>query len=277
MMLINGEDKGEIAVTDRGFQYGDGLFETIKVIKSRPIFLEHHLQRLNTGCLKLNIPQPNAKQLIDEIKAVCKDSEQAVLKLIITRGSGGRGYRQPDPIQPIRVISLHPFPEYPSSNYQEGITARFCETRLGLNPTLAGIKHLNRLEQIMARAEWTDPAIQEGIMLDINNHVIEGTMTNLFYVKDGIIYTATLNLSGVAGIMRGIIMEIIVERNLKLIEHGYHKEELLSADEAFVCNSIIGLWPIRRLEQYVFSEHRLTKQIQQWLMDYKTQGLANVE
>jgi 4-amino-4-deoxychorismate lyase len=277
MMLINGEDKGEIAVTDRGLQYGDGLFETIEVIKGRPIFLQQHLQRLKAGCLRLNIPQPNAKKLIDEIKTVCQDAEQAVLKLIITRGPGGRGYRQPDPIQPTRVISLHPFPEYPSANYQVGIAARFCDTRLGLNPALAGIKHLNRLEQILARAEWSDPDIQEGIMLDINDRVIEGTMTNLFYVKDGSFYTAMLKLSGVAGVMRGIILEIIAERNLKLIEHDYHKEDLLAADEAFVCNSIIGLWPIGQLEQNVFSEQHLTKQIQQWLMDYKAQELANAE
>ena len=129
-----------------------------------------------------------------KLKNFAQHSSKAVLKLILTRGSGGRGYRQPDVIQTTRVLSLYPFPDYPDIYKEQGITARFCDTRLGLNPALAGIKHLNRLEQILARAEWTDPDIQEGIMLDMNDHVIEGTMTNLFYIKNNTLYTSSLML-----------------------------------------------------------------------------------
>ncbi len=275
MILVNGVESDYISVTDRGFQYGDGLFETIEVIRSQPVFLEQHLLRLNAGCLKLNIPPPNIKQLTDEINSVCKHAGQAVLKLIITRGVGGRGYRQPEAIQPTRVISLHPFPEYPQPYAEQGINARFCNTRLGLNPMLAGIKHLNRLEQIIARTEWDDPAIQEGIMLDINNHVIEGTMTNLFYVKDSIIYTASLQLAGVAGIMRGIIKTLITEHNLTLIEHGYGKDELLAADEIFFCNSIIGIWPVKQIETVSFAVGNVTRQLQTWIMHSKEKGLVD--
>jgi 4-amino-4-deoxychorismate lyase len=275
MILVNGVEVDHIPVNDRGFQYGDGLFETIEVIKSQPVFLDQHLLRLSTGCSRLNIPSPDINQLTDEIYRVCKHSKQAVLKIIITRGSGGRGYRQPEAIHPTRVISLHPFPEYPATHAKQGIIARFCDTRLGLNPTLAGIKHLNRLEQIMARSEWNDPSIQEGIMLDANNHVIEGTMTNLFYMKDSIIYTASLTLSGVAGIVRGVIKGLIAEHNITLIEHDYGKEALLTADEAFVCNSIIGLWPIRQIENVNFAASEVTSQLQTWLAQFKKQGLAD--
>jgi 4-amino-4-deoxychorismate lyase len=269
MILINGVETDHIAVNDRGFQYGDGLFETIEVLDGQPIFLEQHLSRLGADCLRLKIPKPDLKQLTDEIANVCKLAQKAVLKVIITRGAGGRGYRQPEAIQPTRVVSLYPYPEYSQTYAEQGINARFCGIRLGLNPALAGIKHLNRLEQIMARAEWDDPTIQEGIMSDINNQVIEGTMTNLFYVKDNIIYTASLKLSGVSGVMRGIIKALIAEHKLTLIEHGYNKDALLNADEVFVCNSIIGIWPVKQIENVSFAADKLTKQLQTWLAQRK--------
>jgi 4-amino-4-deoxychorismate lyase len=275
MILINGVENDHITVNDRGFQYGDGLFETIEVVDGQPVFLEQHLLRLSKGCSKLNIPKPDIKQLTDEIYSVCKDSKKAVLKLIITRGGGGRGYRQPESIHPTRVISLHPFPDHPPTYAKHGINVRFCNTRLGLNPALAGIKHLNRLEQIMARAEWDDPAIQEGIMLDINNHVIEGTMSNIFYVKSNIIYTASLELAGVTGVMCGVIKGLIAEHNLTLIEHDYGKEDLLVADEVFVCNSIIGIWPVKQIGDVSFAVGNMTKQLQAWLTQFKKQGLAD--
>jgi 4-amino-4-deoxychorismate lyase len=275
MILINGEEIDTVSANDRGFQYGDGLFETLEVINGQPVFLEQHLLRLSAGCSRLNIPSPDTKQLTDECGFVCQQAKQAVLKIIITRGSGGRGYRQPETLQPTRVISLHPCPEHVSNFAEQGIKARFCDTRLGLNPALAGIKHLNRLEQVMARAEWDDPLAQEGIMLDINNHVIEGTMSNLFYVKDGMIYTASLALSGVAGVMRGIIKSLATKHNLALIERDYSKEALLAADEAFVCNSIIGIWPIKQIENCRFTIGNVTRQLQDWLMQCKENGIVD--
>jgi 4-amino-4-deoxychorismate lyase len=275
MILLNGEESDHITINDRGFQYGDGLFETIAVIKGRPIFFEQHLQRLTAGCSKLNIPKPDLNLLADEVYFVCNHAKQAVLKIIITRGAGGRGYRQPDVVEPTRVISLYPFPDYPAAYAELGIKLRFCDTRLGLNPALAGIKHLNRLEQIMARTEWDDPGIQEGIMLDINNHVIEGTMTNLFYAKGNEIFTASLNAAGVAGVTRAIIKNLIAEHDLSLIEHEFDREALLSADEIFVCNSIIGIWPVKQIGNLQFAVGNLTKQIQAWLTYRQEKALAN--
>ena len=130
---------------------------------------------------------------------------------------------------------------------------------------MAGIKHLNRLEQVMARSEWNDPAIQEGLMLDVNDHVIEGTMTNLFYINNNSLYTAALSQSGVAGIMRRIIMTLSAEHGLSVIEHVFTKDELLSADEVFVCNSIIGIWPIRQIETSHFPVGPITNNIHDWL------------
>jgi 4-amino-4-deoxychorismate lyase len=259
MILVNGTVQTHIEISDRGFQYGDGLFETIAVFNGKACFLNQHLQRLTTSCQRLKIPAPNTELLRTEIAQLCQNTEQAVLKIIITRGSGGRGYRQPDTIQTTRVLSLHPFPNYPDSCTQDGITARFCQTRLGLNPTLAGLKHLNRLEQVLARAEWHDEVL-EGIMLDINDHVIEGTMSNLFYVKNNQLYTAKLTQAGVAGIIRTLIIE-----HETVIEHEYTQTDLLAANELFICNAIIGIFPIKQLAEQRFSVGNKTRHLQHWL------------
>jgi 4-amino-4-deoxychorismate lyase len=274
MILINGESREHIEVSDRGFQYGDGLFETIEVRNGQAVFLERHLQRLNAGCQRLYIPVPDIELLHSEIGALCRrpadgtHADRAVLKIIVTRGSGGRGYRQPDAIHPSRILSLHPYPDYPEIYSERGIVARICSTRLGLNPALAGIKHLNRLEQVIARAEWNDVSIQEGLMLDIHDHVIEGTMTNLFYVKNNDIRTSALTQSGVAGIMRGVIMSISADLGFSVIEHAFTKDELFSADEVFVCNSIIGIWPVKQIESTHFSVGPMTKTIQTQLKKF---------
>jgi len=271
-MLVNGECREHIEISDRGFQYGDGLFETIAVLNGQPVFFDRHIDRLNTGCRRLYIPFPGAELLAFEAQKLSEHSSNAVLKLILTRGSGGRGYRQPDVIQSTRVLSLHPFPDYPGSYKAQGIVARFCDTRLGLNPALAGIKHLNRLEQILARAEWTDPAIQEGIMLDINGHVIEGTMTNLFYVKNHTLYTSVLTFSGVAGIIRGILMAISSGQGISAMEHIFTQDELLSADEVFVCNSIVGIWPVRQIAKTCFPVGEITRQLQIGLAHFQNEA-----
>ncbi|MDD1613864.1 MAG: aminodeoxychorismate lyase [Methylococcaceae bacterium] len=274
MILVNGECRGHIEISDRGFQYGDGLFETIAVTSGQPVFLGRHIDRLKAGCRRLYIPFPGTELLTFEAQKLSQHSSNAVLKLILTRGSGGRGYRQPDVIQTTRVLSLHPFPDYPDIYKEQGIVARFCDTRLGLNPGLAGIKHLNRLEQVLARAEWTDPDIQEGLMLDMNDHVIEGTMTNLFYVKNETLYTSSLSLAGVAGIMRGIIMAMSSEHDISVIEHTFTKDELLSANEVFVCNSIVGIWPVKQIAKTCFPVGVRTRQLQTWLAQFQDEAIS---
>jgi 4-amino-4-deoxychorismate lyase len=273
MILINGIETDHLSSNDRGLQYGDGLFETIEVSAGHPVFLKQHLQRLVSGCLALNIPEPDISTLKEEIYRVCNAAKQAVLKILITRGIGGRGYSLPLTVSPTRVVSLYPFPEYPPVYAEDGINAIFCRTRLGLNPQMAGMKHLNRLEQVMARAEWNQSSIQEGVMLDLNGHVIEGTMTNLFYVKAGVLYTASLETAGVAGIIRGIIMQIAKDKEISLIEHSYGKADLLNADEAFVCNSIIGLWPIKQLDTVIFNIGKMTRELQTALAHHKESEL----
>ena len=264
MFLLNGKAEHFIDVLDRGFQYGDGLFETLEVLDSTPLFLTQHLARLVDGCRKLLIPPPDVSQLTAEAHQICTNVDKAVLKVIVTRGIGGRGYRQPDSISATRLLSLHPHPEYPDRFQTEGIVARFCQQRLTSSVTLAGIKHLNRLEQVLARAEWQDDAIQEGLMLDNEGYVIEGTMSNLFFVRDQILHTPCLLNGGIKGILRKMVIDFARHNNIRLIEKPFDNREVLSADELFVTNSVIGIWPVKRLDQQCFGIGGITRKMQQW-------------
>ena len=272
MILINGECKNTLDATDRGLHYGDGLFETIEVIQGQPVFLQQHLARLKTGCMSLKIPFPAKALLLDEITQVSTAVKHGVVKIMLTRGSGGRGYRQPETIQVTRLVALHPFPDYPESYKTQGIKARFCEVRLGLNPVLAGLKHNNRLEQVLARAEWRDE-FQEGLILNLNEHVVEGTMSNLFVVKEQKIYTPDLTLSGVKGVTREIILTIARQNHMPVQEASLTADFVLDADELFVSNSVIGIWPIKSLANKYYSVGLCTQKIMTYLADYKTRDI----
>ena len=203
--------------------------------------------RLERGCQQLGIPAPDRDLLLDEALQACAGQEQAVLKIMLTRGEGGRGYRPAaDPV-PSRIIYCSPWPEHPATATEEGVVVRLCETRLALDETLAGIKHLNRLPQIMAQREWDDPAIAEGLMLDREGHVIEGTISNLFLVRDGGLITPDLNTCGVAGVMRELVLEIASQLNIPFAIRDIPVAELDQADALYLTNSLIGIWPVRQL------------------------------
>lgn len=254
MTLINGKQEDRIPATDRGMQYGDGVFETIAVIEGSPRLLERHLARLESSCNKLGIPYPGNETITHEIRQVCDGVKtRHILKIIITRGSGGRGYKPPAGTTPTRIVSTHPWPEYPQEWADTGIQIRLCKHPLSVNPALAGIKHLNRLDQVMASMEWDDPAIAEGIMLDQKKQIIEGTRTNIFIVKDNELFTPELSSCGVKGIMRGLLIELAKQLDITVIEKSISLDEFLAAEAVFVCNSIIGIWPVNKIDQHVFN------------------------
>lgn len=264
MFLLNGESGHCIDASDRGFQYGDGLFETIEVCNGEPLFWQRHFARLTKGCQRLGLPPPDSALFSAEARQLSAGADRAVLKLIVTRGSGGRGYRQPDLIMPTRLFGLHPYPDYPDRFQENGVVVRWCEQRLAGNPTLAGIKHLNRLEQVLARAEWRDDAVQEGLMLDYDGHVIEGTMSNLFFVKDGVLHTPSLVNCGIDGIVRQIVIVFANRNGLEVSENHFNKQSVLEADEVFVTNSVIGIWPVKQLDKQCFCVGGITRNMQQW-------------
>ena len=269
-VLVNGKPLDCVSSSDRGLLYGDGLFETLAVENGQLRYWPLHLQRLQSGCARLGMAPVNETQLQQECGLLAEPLPRAVVKIIITRGSGGRGYREPEPPQPTRIVQLHDWPEYPASCTEAGIKTIICRTRLGHNPSLAGIKHLNRLEQVLARQEWDDPAIREGLMLDAGGNLVEGTMSNLFMVKDDLLMTPGLQLCGVAGIMRSRLLELAARHSMEARVQAIALDELLQADEVFVCNSLIGIWPVHGIDEQVFKKGAVTMRLQSLLTDEGT-------
>jgi len=253
--LINGAATDQLFLSDRAIHYGDGLFETIAIRAGRLEFWQRHMRRLNRGCERLGIT-PNSELLLSEARHLI-NTEDGVLKIIISRGEGGRGYRPPsmEESRPTRILACYSRPGYPAENSEQGIALRYCTTPTSLNPALAGMKHLNRLEQVLARAEWSDPAIAEGLMFDRDGHVIEGTMSNLFFVCDGTLHTPDLSNSGVAGIIREVILELATDMNIPVQCRYYACQDIERADELFVTNSVIGLWPVRQIQARQVGAH----------------------
>lgn len=257
MMLINGIATNELAATDRAVQYGDGVFETIAIFNGEPRAWHRHMKRLFVGCAKLDIPQIDTALLEAEArqlyKACGQGKERLVLKIIISRGSGGRGYRPVAESLPTRILALYPWPEHAYAWYNIGIRLHLCQTRLSCNPALAGIKHLNRLENIIASSEWQDKDIAEGLMCNMLGDVIEGTMSNVFAVFANTLHTPDLRHCGVAGTMRARVIEAAVELGIKVNERRIALDELYKADELFVCNSILNIVAVRQLGSHLYA------------------------
>jgi 4-amino-4-deoxychorismate lyase len=244
-VLIDGKPGQTISAADRGLHYGDGLFETIAVHDGRPLLWARHISRMQGGCARLGIPCPDGKVLAAEADQLCSGAGLAVLKIIVTRGAGGRGYAPPGEPRPMRVLALHEWPGHPESAWRDGVDAPVCRTRLAPQPALAGIKHLNRLEQVLARQELSASGALEGIMLDVDGFAIEGTMSNLFAVRGDELLTPDLGRCGVEGVVRAEILERgAAAWSLRPVVRPCALEDFLSADEAFLTNSIIGVWPL---------------------------------
>lgn len=263
--LINGEPGDSITVSDRGLQYGDGLFETLAVSQGVCEFWDRHIQRLLQGCERLRIPAPDPTLLEAEVARLIQAQTHAVLKIIVTRGTGGPGYQAPVSVQPTRILLLSDWPERTADNTASGVQLRICRQRLSCNPTLAGLKHLNRLEQVLARSEWYTPEISEGLMLDEQDHIIEGTFTNVFLVERGHIVTPPVDLCGVAGILRGLIFELAAANDIVCQEQRVTRDHLHNADEIFITNSLIGIWPVRAVEEQRFYPGPMTRRLQKAL------------
>jgi len=258
--LINGEPDERVRVHDRGFQYGDGLFETLAVVRGVPLLWERHLRRLlrDAARLGIGIPAETGAELRAEADRLCQGAERAVLKIILTRGASGRGYAPPADAVPTRVVSLSPWAD--SLSRTHGASVKFCDTIVSRNRALAGIKHLNRLEQILARRELATN-YDEGLMQDETGHVIEGTMSNVFIVSHGALLTPDLSYSGVAGVMRELVLECAPALALACRITTLTPEEILNAEEVFLTNSLIGSWPVTRVESRAYPVGPVTQRL----------------
>ena len=247
--LINGESDQQIDVADRGLNYGDGVFETIQIRNGVALLWQQHLARMRHGAARLKIPFNDTTAALffsDFAVLVNQFSGTGVLKLVLTRGNAERGYKIVD--NPVtRITTLSSMPDLADLQC-DGVSVLLCQTQLARQPLLAGIKHLNRLEQVMARSEWSHNGITEGIVCDTDGFVIEGCMSNLFWIKGNTLFTPTLSHSGVRGVIRNLLLELCDKEQLLSISEGFYKiQDLLNADEIFVTNSAFDVLAVTEI------------------------------
>jgi 4-amino-4-deoxychorismate lyase len=251
--LVNGVETSAIDIADRGLAYGDGLFETMRVVDGGIPLLDRHLKRFLKGVDVLGMGEERRlkheflRYVTDTLENI-KDNaclETSIIKMIVTRGNGGRGYIPPDDAHCHFIAQVFDLPSYPESYSSEGIIIRECQYRLGFQPQLAGIKHLNRLDQVLASQELLDEA--EGLLLDYEDKVLEGTKSNLLIFKEGNVITPDLTGCGVEGVLREELLSPLHKLDVNISVNDVYINELFECDGLAMINSVFGIWFVNTL------------------------------
>lgn len=273
-VLINGEFGDQVSALDRACLYGQSVFETIAVVHGKPALLDRHLFRLEKGCNALSIPlnindiEKDLYNLLHDIRLASSESmlDARVVRVTVTMGQGGRGYANPVSPSPTCIISDHDYPKHPSELYRNGIELGISDVTLAHQPLLAGIKHGNRLEQVIARSRWQSHW-HEALLLDGAGNVVEGTQSNVIILKDGRVLTPRLDQCGVNGVMKNWVLEHLKDTGFSCEAVRLSVADIIDADEVIMTNSVIGVWPVKQFESRRFEEFsiatRLSKRLQQ--------------
>lgn len=259
----HGEVQSHVAVDERALQYGDGLFETVAIRRSKPRLWDFHFERLAEGCALLNFRTPKESDLLRGIEQVLQTSNvppaYAVVKLIVSAGVGKRGYgreRIESPTIWYRAFAARPLP---AAHYEDGVNVTVCNTRLATGSVFAGLKTLNRLEQVLARSELQGTNFFEGLTFDSADNLICASMSNVFLVKQNRVFTPPVDQCGVAGVMRRFVIDNLQESgtpvNIEAISHS----KLKAADEVFLSNSQFGVLPVRSCDDHEWPVGELTQ------------------
>jgi len=263
---VNGRAAGEVSALERGLHFGDGLFETIACEGGRPRFLELHLRRLAAGCARLGLEAPADATLRAEVQQLAAPGGRAIIKVLLTRGAAAaRGYAVTGFEQPTRISLRYAWPAEDPGLARAGVRVRIAALRLGENPALAGLKHCNRLEQVLARREWTDSGIAEALMFSSSGALVSGTMSNVFMVRDAKLYTPRVDRCGVAGVMRQVVLAAAADAGIAAEERVLDSQELASAQEVFLTNALMGIRPVRELDGRPLPPGPLTRRLQERL------------
>ncbi len=248
LTLVNGERTNTLDCADRALAYGDGLFETIALLDSQPQHWPRHFARLQDGAARLYLECPAENVWRGDLETLLASNippPRAVLKLLLSRGRGRRGYA-PDPTQPpTRIAQLL---AWPTLSEPPSFVAIECETRLARNPALAGIKHLNRLEQVLGAREVGLANAHEGFMYDVDGNLIEGTRSNLFLAFKRQLWTPLLTHSGVAGVMRSVVLDHAREWGFEVHQKTLSQQDLTRCEEAFFTNSLLGVQAVNAMQ-----------------------------
>ena len=257
MFLINGHKQDFLPANDRATQFGDGCFTTARIADGQVCLLAAHIQRLQTACERLVIPFTEWAELQREMLDMAKANPRGVLKVIISRGAGGRGYSGAGCLNPTRILSVSAYPAYYDEWRREGITLALSPVHLGRNPLLAGIKHLNRLEQVLIRAHLEQSDADEALVLDSEGLITECCAANLLWRQGSDVFTPTLDQAGVNGIMRQFCLQHLAHSGFRVVEVNAGVEALLTADEVVICNALMPVVPVRAYGQLQWSSREL--------------------
>jgi 4-amino-4-deoxychorismate lyase len=263
-VLLNGSPAQQVSPFDRAVHFGDGLFETIACRGGRPRFLSLHLERLLLGCQRLGIDSGDLAEVRAEVSSLAREVENAIVKVILTRGTAlARGYGVTGREKATRITFRYAWPPETPTESQDGVRVRTAKLRVGENPALAGLKHCNRLEQILARREWTDPGIAESLLYSSSGRLVSGTMSNVFIVEGSRLRTPRLDFCGVAGVMRRVVLREAERAGISVQEDVLGVDDVHEASELFLTNARIGLWPLRELDGSVLQPGPVTRRLQQ--------------
>lgn len=247
IIIINDAAQPQIAAGCRALQYGDGVFTTIAVKNGQPQLWSLHLARLQLAITRLAIPAPDWQAITHAVyQQAAAYVEPAVLKLLLSRGVGGRGYAPVNCGEPLVYLYHAAMPDYRQWQ-QHGLTVGVAQLQLSIQPALAGLKHTNRLEQVLLKQELAQTKFDDLLVMDLQGHVTEATAANMFYQLDGNWYTPPLHLTGVAGVMR----QHILQRLPQIAERILPLAELASVQAVFLTNALLGIAPVRQLNNRV--------------------------
>lgn len=238
---------------DRGLAYGDGVFESMRVHAGTLPLWTRHRERLHAGAARLGLGLPLIEVIEAHISEAIAGIDAGVLKLLVTRGSGGRGYAPPTVPVPTWMLALHPLPSASAS----GLRVRWCETRLALQPALAGIKHCNRIEQVLARVECDEAGCEEGLMLSMAGEVVCATAANLLVLRGSRWITPSVQACGVAGVCRGWLVDQGLVDIGKITAHAVE-----TADALALCNAVRGILPVSSVGVIEYRGHSAVAALQ---------------
>ncbi|HEX7374035.1 MAG TPA: aminodeoxychorismate lyase, partial [Steroidobacteraceae bacterium] len=241
--LVNGVEGTGVAADDRGLAYGDGLFETMAAESGQLRYFDLHMARLADGCSRLGIPMPAIDVIREDCGRVLEGLGTATVKLIVTRGAGPRGYAPPTEPTVTRIVMSASSHSHDAEAFRP-ICVQICRTRLAINEQFAGIKHLNRLEQVMASAELRGSGLDEGLMLAMDGRLVCATAANLFLVRGGRLHTPVIRDCGVAGVMRHVVLQAAESLGIPYEIRDLEIGDLTDADEVFLTNAVRGIRPV---------------------------------
>lgn len=244
MFLINGLEQYYLPASDRATQFGDGCFTTARILSGEVCLLAEHIRRLKSACEKLLISFTQWDELQREMIGLAAGKETGVLKVIISRGSGGRGYSGANCQYPTRILSVSDYPAHYDRWRRDGIRLELSPVRLGRNPMLAGIKHLNRLEQVLIRAHLEQSDADEALVLDSEGVITECCAANLLWRKGADVFTPGMEQAGVDGIMRQFCLQHLARSRFRVVEVNASLDALSSADEVVICNALMPVVPV---------------------------------